>query len=93
MTPGHPEQPGPGPDSLPPEAHQRQWWWLLQQHLDDWHELTADWPHGLRAVRRDVLLVALSHAQETGTLAGWPQPPADLLQQWRDLADELTPQD
>lgn len=93
MTPGHPEQPGPGPDSLPPEAQQRQWWWLLQQHLDDWHELSADWPHGLGALRRDVLVVALSHAKETATLAGWPQPPADVLQHWRDLADELAARD
>ena len=89
MTPGHPELPGPGPASLTPEAAQRQWWWLLQQHLDEWQNLTELWPHGLRQVGRDVLLVALIHAQETATLAGWPQPPDDLLQQWRDLADQL----
>lgn len=89
MTPGHPEQPGPGPDSLPPEAVQRQWWWLLQLHLDDWTELTKEWPHGLAAVRRTVMLTALIQAQETATLAGWPQPPDDLVQQWQDLAEQL----
>lgn len=87
--PGHPERPGPGPDSLTPEAQQRQWWWLLQQHLDDWHEITDTFPVGLRQLRRDLLLTGLGHAQETATLAGWPQPPEDVLQQWRDLADSL----
>lgn len=90
---GHPEQPGPGQDSLPPEAVQRQWWWVLQLHLDDWQALTAGWPHGLQAMRHDVLRLALIQAQETATLAGWPQPPADVQQRWRDLADELAPQD
>jgi hypothetical protein len=90
---GHPEKPGPGPDSLPPEAVRHQWWWLLQQHLDDWQGLTEGWPVGLRAVRRDVLHLALIQAQETATLAGWPHPPAELLQHWRDLSDELSPQD
>lgn len=90
---GHPELPGPGHDSLPPEAQQRQWWWVLQLHLEDWKGLTQDWPHGLGALRRDVLKLALIQAQETATLAGWPQPPADLLAHWQALAEDLTPQD
>lgn len=90
---GHPERPGPGQDSLPPEAVQRQWWWVLDLHVQDWLALTAGWPMGLGELRRDTLLLALVQAQETATLAGWPLPPADLAEQWQALAADLAPQD